>query len=288
MATWVPAGYGLGLLGAVMFAVAGACDMMWHLAFGVERDLEALLSPPHLLLLTAGSLMIATPIRAAAARGDRRPVQPAVLISAACGTGVAAFFLNYLSPFTDAPAANSGYGNGQPFGLAECLVYSTLLTTTALFVWSRLGHLPFGLITLVVAAASVPNGVFDDFENLAAQLWPLLGAVAADFAVQGVAARRPRFVPLTVGVALPLAVWPAHLVGVQMSLGVAWSLELWSGVVALTTLAGAALGALVTPGPAPRGQAVPGRSVQSLSVQSLPVQTLAVPEGGSAIDGGDD
>ncbi|MFI5912949.1 hypothetical protein [Dactylosporangium sp. NPDC051541] len=296
VSAWLPAGYGLGLLGAVAFAFGGACDMLWHITFGIEVDLEALLSPPHLLLLTAGALMIATPIRAAAAKGapqsvytaaqtpiraatatgtpqgayaaapdpigaaattgGQRGVHAAVLIAATCGTAIAAFFLDYLSPFTDAPAADSGYGNGQPFGLAEYLVYSLLIIVAVLFTWSRLRYLPVGLVTLVVAAASLPNGVFDDFENLAAQLWPLLGAVVADLAVQAVAARWPRFVPLAVGVLVPFTVWPTHLIGVQMSLGVAWSLELWSGVIVLTMLAGAAVGGLFLPR---EGSAIDGR-----------------------------
>nr|BFE66264.1 hypothetical protein GCM10020063_107900 [Dactylosporangium thailandense] len=256
--TWVPAGYGLGLLGAILFAAGGAFDMIWHITFGIEVNLEALLSPPHLLLLTAGSLMIATPVRAAAAKRARRdgPASPMgaaevpVLISATSGTSVAAFFLDYLSPFTDAPAASSGYGNGQAFGLAQYLTYSVLVVAAVLFVWSRLGRVPFGLVTLVVAAASVPNGLFSDFENLSAQLWPLLGAVLADLVVQGVqggVARRAGMVPLAIGVVVPLLVWPTHLVGVQLSLGVAWSLELWSGVVVLTMLAGAVLGGLFLP-----------------------------------------
>jgi hypothetical protein len=257
MPTWLPAGYGLGLLGAILFAAGGVFDMAWHITFGIEVDLEALLSPPHLLLLTAGTLMIATPIRAAAAKrgpggpeaGSRR--SPAadvpVLISTTTATAVAAFFLDYLSPFTDAPAANSGYGNGQAFGLAQYLTYSVLVITALLFVWTRLGRVPLGLVTLVVAAASVPNGVFDDFENLSAQLWPLVGAVIADLLLQAVAARSPRMVPLAAGVAVPLLIWPTHLIGIQLSLGVAWSLELWSGVVVLTMLAGAVLGGLFLP-----------------------------------------
>jgi hypothetical protein len=64
----VPAGYALGLVGALLFAVGGLADMVWHSLLGVEIDLEALLSPPHLLLLTAGTLMLATPLRAAGAR----------------------------------------------------------------------------------------------------------------------------------------------------------------------------------------------------------------------------
>jgi hypothetical protein len=250
---WVPAGYGLGLLGAILFAVGGAFDLTWHTVFGIEVNLEALLSPPHLILLTAGTLMITTPIRAAAAKRGAagREAWAPVLISATTATAVAAFFVDYLSPFTDAPAAVDGYGYGPGPGVGQYLTYTVLILAAVLFVWTRLGRVPVGLITLVVAAASVPNGVFDDFENLASQLWPLAGAVVADLAVQAVAARRPHLVPLGAGVLIPLLIWPTHLVGVELSLGLAWSLELWSGAVVLTTLAGAVLGGLVGPRSSP-------------------------------------
>ncbi|MEV0128401.1 hypothetical protein AB0H83_08030 [Dactylosporangium sp. NPDC050688] len=244
---WVPAGYGLGLLGAVLFAAGGAIDMTWHTVLGIEVGLEALLSPPHLLLLTAGTLMVTTPLRAAAAR--RAAPSPAadlpILLCMLSATGIAAFFLSYLSPFTDAPAAFDSYGDGGPtFGLAQYLTFTTLAVAATLFTWTRLGRIPAGLITVVVAAASIPNGVFDDFEHLAAQLWPLAGAALADAAVQWTAARRPDLTPVAAGASIPLLVWTTHLIGVQASLGVAWPEELWSGVVVLTTLAGMVLGNL--------------------------------------------
>ncbi|GAA2642665.1 hypothetical protein GCM10010399_90820 [Dactylosporangium fulvum] len=250
---WFPAGYGLGVLGAVLFAVGGAVDMTWHTLLGIEVNIEALLSPPHLLLLTAGSLMIATPIRAAAAKrsGPGLAGDVPVLICMISATAVAAFFLNYLSPFTDAPAGSSGFRDAQVLGLAQYLTYSVLMVGATLFVWSRLGRVPVGLITLVVTAAAVPNGVLRDFEHLSAQLYPLIGAVLADVAVQWVAARRGRLVPPAVGVLIPLLVWPTHLIGVQVSLGVTWTEELWSGVVVLTALAGAVLGGLFLPRAAP-------------------------------------
>jgi hypothetical protein len=197
--------------------------------------------------------MITTPVRAAAARRAAlaRPPHPSivgdlpVLLSMLSAVGIAAFFLDYLSPFIDAPAAFDGYGNGQAFGLGQYLTFTTLVVAAALFVWTRLGRIPVGLLTVVVAAASVPNGVFNDFENLASQLWPLAGAVVADAAVQWVAARRPHRVPVAVGALLPLLIWTTHLIGVQTSLGVAWSEELWSGVVVLNALAGTVLGTLV-------------------------------------------
>ena len=58
-------GYPLGLVGAVGFGIGGVLDLAWHTAFGIEVDMEALISPPHLLLVTMHLLMISTPFRAA-------------------------------------------------------------------------------------------------------------------------------------------------------------------------------------------------------------------------------
>src|SRR5687768_6353833 len=58
-------GYRLGLIGAIAFGVGGIFDMAWHTAFGIEVDMEALISPAHLLLVITHLLMISTPLRAA-------------------------------------------------------------------------------------------------------------------------------------------------------------------------------------------------------------------------------
>ena len=63
----VPVGYGWGWAGVAIFAMGGAGDMLWHLAFGIEVGLDALVSPTHLLLLTGGTLLLTSPLRAAAA-----------------------------------------------------------------------------------------------------------------------------------------------------------------------------------------------------------------------------
>src|SRR5438045_978437 len=61
----IPRGYELGLVGALMFGVAGVGDMLWHLAFGIEQNLAALLSPTHLVLFLSAILMLTCPLRAA-------------------------------------------------------------------------------------------------------------------------------------------------------------------------------------------------------------------------------
>src|ERR1051326_5424350 len=53
----MPAGYGLSLIGVGLFFVGGMADLLWHTFFGIEANLAAEYSPPHLALAIAGVLI---------------------------------------------------------------------------------------------------------------------------------------------------------------------------------------------------------------------------------------
>ena len=68
----LPDGYGLSLIGAGLFLVAGVLDLVWHEIFGFETSIEDLLSPTHLILATSGVFMVAGPARSAWSLGTPR------------------------------------------------------------------------------------------------------------------------------------------------------------------------------------------------------------------------
>ena len=70
----VPAGYELSLLGVGIFAVSGVGDLTWHLLFGIERSVDALLSPTHLGLALGVGLALSGPLRAAWRRRESRHI----------------------------------------------------------------------------------------------------------------------------------------------------------------------------------------------------------------------
>jgi len=252
----VPAGYGLGLLGAGVFLSAGLADLAWHEILGIEVDLEALLSPPHLALLTGGMLLVTTPLRATVARTGGLPASPRdslpVILCLAAATSIAAFFLSYLSAFDDLPLVSVHPTNWQALGLANHLVTTAVFGVPVLLGYARGGRIPPGLITAVVAATALPVGVFGDFAYLPVQLGAVAGGVAADVAVQLVTGSARRWAPLVTGVTVPALVWTGYLVGAAATVGIRWSLPLWSGMVVLTLLVGAVLGGLmVNRAPAP-------------------------------------
>ena len=64
----LPEGYGLSLVGVIAFAIGGVLDLAWHTLFGIEEDIQALLSPTHLILATSAALILTGPLRSAAIR----------------------------------------------------------------------------------------------------------------------------------------------------------------------------------------------------------------------------
>jgi hypothetical protein len=166
---------------------------------------------------------------------------------------VAAFFLEYLSPFLDVPAA-SGHVTSQVLGAGEYLLTSVLLVVPVLYAWGRWGRVPPGIISAVGLAVTVPVGVLNDFEFLAGQLGGLAGAVVADVVVQALGRRGPGLVPVVAGVTVPVLVWSLHLLGLAVTVRIAWMVELWSGVVVLCALGGAVLGGLLLPYGSSRGR----------------------------------
>ena len=101
----LPAGYGLSLIGVALFALGGVADLAWHLLFGVEFSVDALLSPTHLVLAGAGILIVTGPLRAAwrdPARGTHAWLAriPAVL-SLALALSIFTGFTQFVHPLVD-------------------------------------------------------------------------------------------------------------------------------------------------------------------------------------------
>jgi hypothetical protein len=101
----LPAGYELAFVGAVVFATGGAGDLIWHTLFGIEVNVEALLSPSHLTLALGGFLLATGTLRAA----WRRQLGPAqgwaawtpILLSMLSTLSLLAFMSQYAHPFVN-------------------------------------------------------------------------------------------------------------------------------------------------------------------------------------------
>lgn len=245
----IPAGYRLAAVGAGVFAVGGVADMIWHLIFGVEFGIDALLSPSHLLLFIGGALLLSGPFLAFRRRASAGlPARIPALLAIVGITGVAAFALSFLSAFfTEAPSiplshepegteahvvseglASAGLGSFIVTSLVLVIPSVTLLRTRAWFPGALTG-----LVTAIAVMASSLTG-FRNPESVAAAF---VSAAVLDLAVVAFRHRaNERTVELMVAAGLPLLVWSGQLIAIASRSGLGWSEAMSSGVVLVSAL----------------------------------------------------
>ncbi len=275
----VPVGYGLGLAGVALFALGGVADMAWHEIFGIEVDLEALLSPSHLVLFVGGLLVITSPLRSAwADPASRAPgfrqFLPAVMSATLATATVAFFFMNFAPTLTgamtdgpyrfiarqfhDPEVASWMVEEVQLEGYAAILL-TTLILMAPVLLLARRWVLPFGTMTFLFGVVTTLVAAIESFD-----MGLTFAAGAAAGVVGDLCCRWLRPTPenpaalRVVAAVVPAALWLAYfgILGALMNVG--WSVELWAGATAMSALAGLAICLLAVP-PAMPPSMVAGR-----------------------------
>jgi hypothetical protein len=250
-----PAGYGIGAIATLLFAVGGAMDMLWHTLFGVELSLKAALSPSHLLIAGAGALLVTNQMRSwwASDEGGWRSVTG--LVSASLGTIFGTIVLAALTALnTVAPtqvfvpvSGDFSYHTPAAQGIQSYLLASAFLLIPFLLVHRR--RTTPGAATAVVAGIGLFLLIQREFPSpqTAAIVAMITGAAIVDVALWRLDARRGLTAALRLpiaGAAFAAAIWTGQLIGLQIAAGVRWPVELWSGIVVVTAALGALMGLL--------------------------------------------
>ena len=233
-------------LGGILFAVGGGGDFVWHEIAGIEADLEALVSPTHLLLMIGGLLMVTMPIRSALRAGDEGSAPLPVVASVGLAIGVVTFFLMYLSPFSWGGQYQVPYLGGDndfadlsvEVGMAKVLVLTSLFVGGPLWAASR-WRLPAGTATVTFTALAIGHSGLTGFDIRLS----LLAATAAGIVFDALLrAGRPFAV---VGGATGVVLWAVYFALFHAEHGVAWGPSLWLGAIVFAGLSGLATGAAV-------------------------------------------
>jgi hypothetical protein len=249
----VPSGYGLSLLGVVVFALAGCGDMIWHILFGIEAGVQALLSPTHLALALGMGLIVSGPLRAAwpqPAHASGWATQAPIVLALTSTLSVFTLFTLYAHPIVQ-PAAGAGhpYAGSEAMGVASILVQTELLMGTILLA-VRFGSLPAGTLTVMVALNAAGMGFLSIYGD-----YPLALVVAASTAglfadllraLLRPTARRP-LAWRVFAFAVPAVFYLCYFLALVLTEGVAWSVHVWTGAVVLAGIAGWLLSYLILP-----------------------------------------
>ncbi len=260
-----PAGYGIGAIATLLFFVGGAMDMLWHSIFGVEVSIRAALSPSHLLISVAGTLLVTNQLRSWWASGEGGWRTVTGLTSISLGTTFAMTVLvgmtslNTIAP-TLAFAPVRGVASTQTAaaqGIQSYLIGTAFLLIPFLLVQRR-RRVP-GTATAIALGVGLFQLIQREFPlpATAAILGMILGALLADLALWRLDLLRgptaPGRLPIAAGI-FAAALWSGHLLGLHFAAGIHWPAELWAGIVVVTAILGALMGLLAA---SPRTQPQP-------------------------------
>lgn len=259
-----PPGYALGGVGLLIFGLGGGADVVWHQIFGIEVNLEALLSPSHLMLFVGGLLALTSTFRAGWALLPRRVTFGRlfpVLLSLTLSAAVVSFFVMYANALTGAPVGpdiarytvnvTRGPSAAQDFReLFEVhaivsFFIPTVLLMGATFLLMRRWTPPFGSLTFMFSTVGVLLSGVEGFEA-----WHVLPAALAAGLVGDVLVWRglsPRYI----GGIVPAVMWLTWFAAWDLRWEVGWSPELWTGTTAFCALIGIALSIVAFPPPVP-------------------------------------
>ncbi|SDW44959.1 hypothetical protein [Paenibacillus sp. CF384] len=248
-----PVGYGLGLIGVVIFLLGGLFDMYWHVVFGIEQNTAALLSPSHLMLLLGGLLILSSPFRAS--WHNEKMTKPSwvefapAFLSLVITVGAVSFFLMYAWAFRyNLPSASvvdwyvSHFSNGivaesnEMRGLTYILL-DTLIYMYPVFLLMKRWQLPFGTITLLFAIITTMMNVLDGFVYYQSIIMAGAAGLLGDLLYRYLKAGEGRiWAQRIIAGALPIALWGFYFGYMNAVDGIGWSAELWSGSIVEATL----------------------------------------------------
>ncbi|MCW5851151.1 MAG: hypothetical protein KIT87_13835 [Anaerolineae bacterium] len=286
--TWraaVPIGYEMAVPGILVFSLGGMSDMTWHTLFGIERSIDALLSPPHLLLAVGGAMLGSGPAQAAwrryssplppssspRIRGEEQGMDNSprtrvdggvvmgegwaelwpMLLGHTVLLALVTFFTMYAHPFGTIWAASMD-GRLTTIGVTGALIQAALWVGLTLFILRRWPRLPFGSLTLLTAAPLILLVVIRAHLLLTGPqpliVVALLGGLAADTLAWRLqpSPDRPGTLRLFAFLA-PAVLYLFYYLALAWSGHLGWTLPFWTGSVVQVGLVGWLLSYLVIP-----------------------------------------
>lgn len=266
----LPMGYGLAGIGAAVFLAAGGADLIWHEVFGIEADLEALYSPPHLLLAAGATLIVTSPLRGAWHQSQTtRSSSWRAVLSITLLLAMITFFTSESNPLvhpwasmTLRPAALTSAGLGLPatadgglgvreivetLGMSGVIIQSAIISALGLVMVRRWGtQLPKGWLTMLLGCSAVAASVFHStFWTIAPAV---LAGVASDVAYSWLrpSVERPRAIRW-LGAILPLLLYVPYFLALSITAGIWWPVHIWTGAFVFSSATGLAMSYLVCP-----------------------------------------
>lgn len=258
----IPRAYELSLLGAAIFMVAGVGDMTWHIVFGIEHSIDALLSPTHILLAIGGTLLGSGPLRSAWRRppGDDAGgvLRWGPMVLSFCYLySVLTFFTQYADPLYSPIASQVGLGvyvSGDDWSLglgASAILLQTAILVGMVLVLVRRRRFPPGSLALVLGLNALGMTVMSNVMPIS--VVPLILAAVLAGAVGDVLLLWLRPLPgrpaalRLYAFALPVVFYTFYFAALALDGGIWWTVHFWTGSIIVAGIAGFLLSCVAVP-----------------------------------------
>jgi hypothetical protein len=269
----IPSGYSLSMIGIPIFGMTGIADMIWHQTFGFEVGVENLFSPTHMMLAVSGVLLISGPLLATWRRSDGEtkpgwkthfPAALALLMILSTLT----FFTEYANTFSSPELVvrpeflilPRGLGISRHDALFEYhrqiqgvlgIFMPMIITLGIILLGVRQRSLPVGSMTLLIGGNSLLMAVFH-FKEISAYpqvlVAGLAGGLIADFIFWWLKPSTERTSALRIfAFVVPMLLTLLLLLILMGTVGIWWTLPIWTGVVFLSGVIGLLLSCIVVP-----------------------------------------
>ena len=248
----IPVGYTTALAGVGVFAAGGIGDMFWHMLFGIEVSVDALLSPTHLLLLVGALLMLSGPIRSRAADPNDQPRSLndfwPPLIGFACVAAQLGFFFQYIDGFSIrfmqvayVPGSEEGFFEVAT-GIAGILI-TTVIVMGPLLLMMRRWRLPFGAGLLMFALVGLLMEMLEGYDFPEDVIAALLGGITVDLLLR----LHPPISIRVFAFLVPVVMWSVRFAVFAQFAEINWPVSVWTGIIVFSGLAGVGLSLLAYP-----------------------------------------
>jgi len=253
----IPEGYAPTVLGVIVFGVGGFFDMIWHTAFGIERNLDVLFSPSHLMLAIGIVLLVSGPLRSVWRRGalSRPSVDAAVaVLSLGMILLMLTFMLQFAMPFafTPAPPGEARLGElAQVRALFGILAFTAILVALSLLALREGVLLPGSITFLLLLDAFAMIAMRNNGQAVQRDVifsTALVGGIAGDLLLWRLRPGPRRLVAVRVfATALPAAIFLWYFVAIAMHIGTWWTVTALLGMPVMAALTGLLVSYLVFP-----------------------------------------
>lgn len=246
----IPAGYGIAVLGITGSFIGGVGDMLWHIFFGIEQNVDAQFSPTHITIMLFFGFVVVGPFYALHA-SSRIPSRVALVLAYTLLLTYWSLISQSAHPYTSFWLTNvpTGSDTGQILAVVSYILQGSFLAILTMYTLRR-WHLFFGFFTSALTLSAIPLATMQN--TFIVIPIGFLAGVLIDCAYRLLQPSLERKDHFRIFIALVPGIWLiTYTIVLTIMYGTVWSTHMLVGSVVVVCLIGWLLAGLLVPPPLP-------------------------------------